>query len=168
MAIQKKEGRRLAAFLEANGFTYVGKNGKGFERYTHARAADVGVGHSIQDHQVKQLISKIQKELGIETAKDRKKRDSAAISERQSAARDQARAEHDRLTSERDEIMARLDGNESRQFAGLIVNGTPDEIRALRRRLIEIDDERIFYQSLMTDVPTPNAHSGRGRAEHRS
>ena len=110
------------------------------------------------------MILNIQKKFGIKTIKEHRKRDPAQIKDRQSSEREQAKAEDDRLAAERDTIHAQIVGMEARRFGGLIVHGSSEQIAALRRRLIDIDKERIFYQRLMTEVPT----SGRGRAEHRS
>lgn len=164
----RKENKRIVKFLEANGFTYVSTNSKQYERFTHPTLGEEGISPSISEHTVAQLIRKIEKSLGIETAMDKKKRDVAQVKTRQAADREKAAAATERLNDERAEISERISAMDARQFGGLIVEGSAADIAALRRRLIEIEDERRFYEQLMTDVPSVNAHSGRSGANHRA
>jgi hypothetical protein len=166
--MMRKETKRLVKFLECNGFEYASTNAKGAERYTRPGFADVAVSVSVDEFTVTKIIRNLQKDMGVATIKDQRKRDAGHIKERQASAREQAAAATERLDLERAEIEARLAGMESRQFGGLIVEGTAADVEALRRRLMAIEDDRRYYQKVMTDVPSVNAHSGRADASHRS
>lgn len=89
----RKAYKSLTKFLEKLGYEYESTNSKHFETWTREDSPPVKVNENIQEHVAMNVRHNIQKQLGMTTKKDAKKRNAQQVNARQANERERAAAE---------------------------------------------------------------------------
>lgn len=165
----QRNAKKLTKFLDDNGFQLhrVNKNRGGILRYVHPSLShSVSVTPSISDAEVTHIIHNLQRELGVETVKDGRKRNSAQVRDRHAAERERVAEQVTRSKTE----LAELNARQARQLNGYGAVLTRSQIREIALEVERREREIRRLERLMTEIPSNNEHAGtRGsRRIHRA
>lgn len=159
-----KSAKRIVKFLEANGVSYTRTNSKGWDCFEASGQPEILINPSLDERAEKFIQVKVQKSLGITTQRDESKRNPEQIKARQAAERERLAEQIERHEAEIDDLVRQI----SSRMDGLGAQLSAKDIRRIESLIEQREREVREWQRLMTEIPTPNAHSGRVKARHRS
>lgn len=157
-----KQAKQALAALEHHGYAFDHRNAKGLHVYAKGNGPDIAVNLGMNENAARSLIRRLDRDAGVE--QECVKRNPAQVKARQAAERDRAAAAIDRLEQERAHILARRD----EQLNGHGARLTRSEVRAIEKRIEQIDREHKRLTALMTQTATSGAHGGTRRAQHQT
>lgn len=153
-----KSAKKLVTMLESAGFRFDRVNSKGICFYTHDAHPEQRVSPTMSDTVLHQSSRHLQRLLGVQTDRDRSKRDAARVKDRQAKEREQAAAEYARLEAERVVLVAERD-DYCRRFGAESVA----EANRIVAQIETTDRQMKYWSGLMTETPR-----GEGHARHRA
>ena len=153
-----KSAKKLVALLEDAGFRFDRINSRNVCFYTHASYPEQRVIPRMTDNELHVGARNLQRLLGVQTDRDRSKRDAARVKDRQAKEREQAAAEYARLEAERAVLIAERD-DYCRRFGAQSVT----EANRIVAQIETTDRQMKYWAGLMTESPRPAGH-----AQHRA
>ncbi|WP_217181426.1 type II toxin-antitoxin system HicA family toxin [Streptomyces sp. AC495_CC817] len=153
-----KSAKKLVAMLEEAGFRFDRVNSRNVCFYVHEEYPEQRVIPRMTDKELHIGTRNLQRLLGVQTDRDRSKRDAVRVKDRQAKVREQAAAEYARLEQERAFLVAERD-DYCRRFGATSVA----EANRIAAQLEKNDREMKYWAGLMTESP-----KGEGHARHRA
>lgn len=157
-----KAAKGLVALLCEQGFEVDRVNSKGMVYFRHDTLPEQRVNPRMSDTTAANEIRRFQRLVGMPTKGDLSKRDSATVSARRAKEREQAAAEHARLSEERDRLVA-----EKEAFAARFGVDTVAEANALVAQIERTEAQMRYWRDLMVETPD-TGHRGVEHAKHRA
>lgn len=153
-----KSAKKLVAMLEDAGFEFDRINNKGVCFFTRPGFPEQRVHGQMTDRELHVNVRNLQRLLGVQTDRDRSKRDAVRVKDRQAREREQAAAEYARLEAERDRLIQERDDYCARFGASTVADAN-----AIVARIEATERQMKYWAGLMTETP-----KGDGHAKHRA
>lgn len=158
----KKQAKQVVAALEHHGYEFDHINAKAMHVYVKGGSPDVAVNLGMDERQARYLIRRLERDNGVQ--QECTKRNPAQVKARQAAEREKGAARLAVLEQERADILAARD----LQLDGHGAQLSRKEVRAIEKRINQIDRERKRLTALMTQAPASGDHGGTRRVQHQS